>query len=407
MRVFIVAGEASGDRLGGALMEGLGQVAGPVSYAGVGGRAMQAQGLESLFPMQELSVMGLAEILPRYRQLKRRIAETAEAALAFEPDVIVTIDSPDFSFRVAGLVKARRDIPVAHYVAPQVWAWRPHRAQKMARVVDHVLALLPFEPPYMQAAGMSCDFVGHPVATEPQASPAEIAAFREAHGLGAAPLVLALPGSRKSEIARLSPVFGAALAQVAARRPGLRVALPVAQNMEEAVAAAVADWPVSPILIGPAETEARRAAFGAADAALAASGTVALDLAAADTPMVIAYDVAWLTRQILKRMILSDAICMVNLVSESRAVPEFVGERCRADLIAPALAAVLEAPDAQRAAMARTMELLGRGGEAPGLRAARSVLGFLGRGSGNGSGRGDPALANAPVGAKAPAKEQP
>ena len=189
---------------------------------------MEAEGLVSLFPMEELSVMGIAEILPKYRALKRRIAETAAEVGRQAPDALITIDSPDFCLRVA-----RRYAPngpsqrTIHYVAPSVWAWRPGRAAKMAQVIDHVLALLPFEPPYMEAAGMSCDFVGHPVVAEPRAGPAEAAAFRAAHGIAAdAPLVLALPGSRRGEVGRLAPVFGATLARVLAARPEMRVVLP-------------------------------------------------------------------------------------------------------------------------------------------------------------------------------------
>ncbi|MFN4129303.1 MAG: lipid-A-disaccharide synthase, partial [Paracoccaceae bacterium] len=174
MRLFVIAGEPSGDRLGAALMAGLKSLSPGVDFSGVGGPLMQTEGLESLFPMEELSVMGLVEVLPKYFALKRRIAQAAQAVLGSGAQALVTIDSPDFCLRVAAIVKAARpDLPVIHYVAPSVWAWRPGRAGRMARVVDHVLALLPFEPPYMSAAGMSCDFVGHPVVAEPLASAEE------------------------------------------------------------------------------------------------------------------------------------------------------------------------------------------------------------------------------------------
>ena len=208
MRVFLVAGEPSGDRLGGALMEGLKTLVPEVQFDGVGGPLMQEQGLVSRFPMSELSVMGLVEVLPKFFHLKRRISETAQAVLDTKPDVLITIDSPDFSLRVAKIVKAGSDIRTVHYVAPSVWAWRPGRADKMAKVIDHVLALLPFEPPYMERAGMECDFVGHPVASEPIATPQDISAFRQTFDLGDAPILLALPGSRKGEIERLAPCFG-------------------------------------------------------------------------------------------------------------------------------------------------------------------------------------------------------
>ncbi|REC57597.1 lipid-A-disaccharide synthase [Rhodosalinus sediminis] len=382
MRVFLIAGEASGDRLGAALMEGLATLVPGVAFEGIGGPEMTARGLESHFPMEEISVMGVVEILARYRALKRRIAETAEAVVAARPDVLITIDLPEFSLRVAERVKARADIRTVHYVAPTVWAWRPKRAERMAAHVDQVLALLPFEPPYMEAAGMRCDFVGHPVVTAPQAGADAAAAFRVRHGVGEGPLVLALPGSRRSEVARLTPVFRAALAQLAEARPGLCVVVPAAHDVAGAVAAAVADWPGAPVLIDPRKAGAaaeKRAAFAAADVALAASGTVSLELAAAGTPMVIAYDGGWISHQIIGRMLRVDTVTLVNLVSGTRTVPEFLGRDCRPGPIAAALGEVLDAPGPQQRAMAATMARLGAGGDPPGLRAARAVLDGLGR----------------------------
>ncbi len=379
MKLFLIAGEPSGDRLGAALMAGLKTLAPGVVFAGVGGPAMQAEGLESIFPMEELSVMGLAEVLPKYRQLKRRIAETAAEVLRVAPDALITIDSPDFCLRVARQVRAGRpNQRTVHYVAPSVWAWRPGRAKKMAPLIDHVLALLPFEPPYMEAAGMSCDFVGHPVVAEPSASVAEAEAFRAAHGLGAAPLLLVLPGSRKGEVGRLAPRFGAALAPVLAARPDLRLVLPTVPHVAPLVRKLTADWPARPLIVeAPGE---KRAAFRAAQGALAASGTVSLELAANQVPMVIAYDFNWLSRAIIWRLAKIDTVTLVNLVTESRTIPEFLGHDCTPERIAPAVAALLDdgaARDAQLKAMADCMRALGQGGEPPGLRAAKSVLAHL------------------------------
>ncbi|XDA99721.1 lipid-A-disaccharide synthase [Sulfitobacter sp. LCG007] len=385
-RAFLIAGEPSGDRLGGALMAGLRSLEPGIAFDGVGGERMIAQGLESRFPMDELSVMGIAEVLPKYRALMRRIEETADAVVAKRPDVLITIDSPDFSLRVARRVKARApEVRTVHYVAPTVWAWRAGRAEKMSRMIDHVLALFPFEPPYMTAHGMDCDFVGHPVVSEPVATDAEVARFREEFGLGEAPVLLVLPGSRRGEVSRLAPVFGASLPPVLDRHPDMRLVLPAAAPVAAAVQDAVRDWPVPVTVLDPrglpAKVAARqkRAAFRAASVALAASGTVSLELAAASTPMVIAYDMNWLSRTIIRMMMKVDTVTLVNLVSDTRVVPEFIAADCRPEKIAPGLLDVIAHPDRQRAAMDLTMERLGRAGEDPGLRAARAVLDGLAR----------------------------
>ncbi|MBL4542636.1 MAG: lipid-A-disaccharide synthase [Rhodobacteraceae bacterium] len=388
MKAFLIAGEPSGDLLGGALLAGLQELAPGLQLAGVGGPAMAARGLDSLFPMSDLTLMGLAEVLPHLPKLFRRRDEAVRAIRAWRPDLLITIDSPDFTLRVTAAARAARpDLPTVHYVAPTVWAWRPGRATKMARTIDHVLALLPFEPPYMEAAGMSCDFVGHPVVEAPVPDRAAAAAFRAAHGIAAdAPLVVVLPGSRGSEVKRLLPVFGAALPPIAAALPDLRVVVPAAGPVADAVTAAAAAWPGAPVLLDPrgrpdAAAE-KRAAFAAADVAMAASGTVTLELAATATPHVIAYDAAWLTRQIAQRMLLTRRVNLVNLLTDSDSIPERTGAGCRADLIAADILTLLREPQAraaQTAAMAQSMTALGRGGPPPGRRAAQSVLRFLDR----------------------------
>jgi lipid-A-disaccharide synthase len=253
----------------------------------------------------------------------------------------------------------------------------------MARHIDHVLALLPFEPPYMSAAGMGCDFVGHPVVAEPVANPADAAAFRAAQGVEGGPLVVVLPGSRGGEVRRLLPVFGPALQQLAARHPGLRVVVPMAAPVADLVAAAARDWPGRPILLDPGGNAPgvsemqKRAAFAAADVALAASGTVSLELAAQGCPMVVAYDFRPLTWFLMQRLVRVDTVTLVNLVSETRTVPEYLGPACRPGPIAEALHRLMTDPaarDAQKAAMTTTMQRLGQGDDPPGLRAARAVL---------------------------------
>ena len=386
-RFFLIAGEPSGDLLGAALIAGLRQLCGPgLRIEGVGGPAMAAEGLASRFPMEELSVMGLAEVLPRVPNLLRRIRETAAAVVAARPDALITIDSPDFCLRVAKRARAALpDLKIIHYVAPSVWAWRPGRAAKMARYVDHVLALLPFEPPYMRAAGMTCDFVGHPVVAEPLATPAETAALRAELDIGAEqPVLIVLPGSRRGEVTRLGPIFAEVARRLRSARPDLAVILPAAAPVMDLVASLMPPdaegWPrlLDPRGFSAPEAQARkRAAFAAADVALAASGTVSLELAAAGTPMIIAYAANPLTAWLTKRLVRIDTPTLVNLVTETRVVPDYLFENCTPDRITPAVAELLADPaaaQAQRAAGARAMELLGRGGEPPGLRAARSVL---------------------------------
>lgn len=386
MKVFVIAGEPSGDALGGALMQGLKALRPDIKFEGVGGPLMQAEGLVSRFDMSELSLMGLAEVLPKYFHLKRRIRETAQAVIKTKPDVLITIDSPDFCLRVAGMVKAASDIRTVHYVAPTVWAWRPKRAAKMAKMIDQVLALFPFEPPYMEAEGIRCDFVGHPVVTSSVASSEDASAFRLSHGIGSdSPMVLVLPGSRMGEVTRLSDCFAGAMHRYKAEHSEAHFIIPAAAPVAQWLQDHRELWPADTVILDPrdldpnAADQMKRAAFAAADMALAASGTVSLELAAAGTPMVIAYEMNWLSRQIISRMLLTDTVTLVNLVSDTRVVPEFIGAACQPVPIAAALNDVMNDPAPQLEAMAKTMDLLGQGFEPPGLRAARAVLDGLTR----------------------------
>lgn len=386
--LFVIAGEPSGDRLGAALMARLKALDPSVRFTGIGGPKMIAEGLDSLFPMEELSVMGLTEILPRLSGLLRRATETVDAIVGSGAEALITIDSPDFCLRVAKRAKAELpNLKTIHYVAPTVWAWRSGRAEKMAKFIDHVLALYPFEPPYMEQVGMGCDFVGHPVVAEPMANPSDIAWLRADHEIGEAPILLVLPGSRASEVRRLGERFGEAVGMVLARAPAVRVVIPAAAPVADLVNQMTDTWPGAPVVLDPRDRDPvafateKRAAFAAADVALAASGTVSLELAAADTPMVIAYDMAPLSRMMISRMLKVDTVTLVNLVSETRAVPEFLGKDCKPAPIAEAVLRLLGDPDArelQHEAMDATMTRLGRDGETPGLAAAKAVLAALG-----------------------------
>lgn len=388
--LFLIAGEPSGDKLGAALMAGLKDLSPSVRFSGVGGPLMAEQGLVSRFPMADLSVMGIAEVLPRLPKLLRHVRETAAAVVAEPPDALITIDSPDFCLRVAARARAAMpDLKTIHYVAPTVWAWRPERAAKMARHVDHVLALFPFEPPFMQAEGMSCDFVGHPVVADPVPDAGARAAFRAE--LGIAPdqqMLVVLPGSRQGEVSRMEPVFADVAMRLYAARPDLQLVIPAAANVADRLAGLVARWPGRPVLLDPrtggagASETRKRLAFAAADLALAASGTVSLELAAVGTPMVIAHRFNWLTTRIVKTKVNLKSATLVNILTDEMAIPEFLFEKCKASLIAPFVLDLLADTakrQAQIAAEDAALDMLGRGGDAPGLRAARSVLAAISR----------------------------
>lgn len=382
-RFYIVAGEPSGDRLGGGLMRAL-QAHGAVEFAGIGGRDMTASGLDSLFDMAELSVMGLTEVLPRLPTLLRRIRQTSRDVEARRPDALISIDSPDFSLRVARLARrALPSLPVIHYVAPSVWAWRPGRAAKMARHVDHVLALLPFEPAYMHAAGMSCDFVGHPAAASPQPSKREIAAYRAAQGLDDRRALLLAPGSRKSVVRHMLPVYLDAIARLRAEDPALAIICPVAETVGAEVREALATLaPPTHTVLPDAPDDRKRLALAAADAALCTSGTITLEVAAVGVPTVAAYRTSPLTAAIVRRLIRVETANLVNLVIGRKVVPEFLQERCTAENLADALRPLLAEPIAgtdQRVAFVEAMRALGRDGPPSEVRAARSVLDFLER----------------------------
>ena len=378
--IYIIAGEPSGDFLGGRLMASLKErTGGKVRFAGIGGAAMAAQGLESRVPIGELAIMGVAEVLPRALTIFRIVRETVADVLAQKPDAVVTIDSSGFTWRVAhGLRRRGARLPLIHYVAPMVWAWRASRARRMARWYDHLMTLLPFEPPYFSAVGLSCHYVGHPV-VESGADRGDAAAFRRRHFITeTTKLVVLLPGSRAGEVTRLLPIFRRAVAFLAARYPDLVVALPTTENVHAAVRAGIKAFRV-PVILLPVGAE-KYDAFAAADAALAASGTVALELAMAKTPSVVAYRVNGLTHALLRRVVRVKFVHLGNLVLNRRAVPELLQDECTPEKLAAEVARLLDDP-AARAAQAASCEealhALGYGAFSPGLRAADDVLAVI------------------------------
>ncbi|MBE9556558.1 MAG: lipid-A-disaccharide synthase [Proteobacteria bacterium] len=376
--IFMIAGEPSGDVLGGRMIAALRDLTGGnIAVSGVGGEMMREQGLESLFPMEELSVMGIAEILPHVPRLMRRVRETAAAVNHAAPDALVTIDSPDFTRRVVRRV-TDRTIPRIHYVAPTVWAWRPWRAKGFARDFSHLLALLPFEPPWFERAGLPCDFVGHPV-IETGAGRGDGPAFRARHDIAAdAPVICVLPGSRRGEIGQLSGDFGSALALLAEQHPGIRPVVPTIEAMAPLVRELSAGWPGPPIVIqGAAE---RYDAMAASNVALAASGTVALELSLARVPTVIAYRVAPLTYFIARQLLNVGYGNLVNIIENREIVPELLQGDVRPDRLVAALERMLGPEgEAQIEAVQPALLQLGLGGEAPSRRAAQAVLDIIAR----------------------------
>jgi lipid-A-disaccharide synthase len=387
LSIFVVAAEESGDALGGALASALRARCGDaLKLAGVGGGAMAAAGIASLFPVDALSIVGIGEILRRLPTILRRIRETADAVIAAKPDALVIIDSPDFTHRVARRVRRHApEIPIVDYVSPSVWAWRPGRAPVMRAYVDHILAILPFEPAALaKLGGPPCSYVGHPLIERlsdlrPNADEAERRRTDP-------PLVLLLPGSRSSEIRRLVGIFGEAIARVADSAGPMDLVLPTLPRLVPAIREASAGWAMQPRII--VDAAGKWAAFRNARTALAASGTVTLELALAGVPTVAAYRVPVIEEMIFRlnrsHSTLSSAI-LANLVLGENVVPEFLQRDCTPERLAEALVPLLsDTPQRQRqvAAFARLDGIMGAGGEPPSVKAAQIVLDLAQRGRG-------------------------
>jgi lipid-A-disaccharide synthase len=383
--IYVVAGEESGDALGGALIRALRQRStSELDLAGVGGRAMAAAGVISPFPIEELSIVGVSAIPRRLPAILRRIRQTVDAIVAKNPSALVIIDSPDFTHRVARRVRRYLpSIPIIDYVSPSVWAWRSGRARAMRAYVDHVLAILPFEPAaHERLGGPPCTYIGHPLIErlgDLRPNPDE--AMRRRNN---PPLVLVLPGSRTTEIRRLSAIFGAALGRVADSIGPMELVLPTLPHLSEEIRSVSSGWTIKPrIVTAPAD---KWAAFRDARAALAASGTVTLELALAGVPTVAAYRLSTL-EEILARLIRLNAhlasVILANLVLGENIVPEFIQHQCTPDRLAQALAPLLSDTPQRRSqveAFARLDGIMGVGGEAPSAKAADIVLDFAQRG---------------------------
>ena len=344
---------------------------------GVGGVRMEEAGLRSLFPMRELAVMGLVEILPRLRGLSRRLGEAVADIARHRPDLVVTIDSPGFALRLLRRI-APLGIPRVHYVAPQVWAWREHRVREYPGLWNRLLCLLPFEPTFFARHGLDARHVGHPV-LQSGADTGDGARFRTDHGLRPdAPVLVLMPGSRRSEVPRLLPVFGRTLSLLAERLPGLVPVVVASPVVAATVARAVRRWPVRPIVV--TELADKHDAFAAAGAALTKSGTSTLELALAGVPMAVTYRVNPLTAAIARRLIRVPHVAMVNLLAGRRLVPELLQRDCRPRRLADTVMTLLGDPAAvraQRDGFRQVLDALSAGDEMPSDAAAREVLALL------------------------------
>jgi lipid-A-disaccharide synthase len=375
--VYLLAGEQSGDVLGGRLMAALRARRPELQFAGIGGPRMIHEGLQSLFPMQELAVMGLLEILPRLRRLRGLLRAAQEDIARTRPDIVVTIDSPGFTLRLLRAI-APLGLRRVHYVAPQVWAWREHRVREFPGLWDRLLCLLPFEPAFFARHGLPASFVGHPV-LESGADTGDATRFRAQHKIAdQTRVVILMPGSRRTEVPRLLPVFGKTMALLSARLPDVAAVLPVASAVASTVQRAVQVWPVPPIIV--TDLADKHDAFAAAAAALTKSGTSTLELALAGVPMAVAYRVNAITGAIARRLIRVPHVAMVNLLAERRLVPELLQRDCTparlSDTLYQLLTDTTEA-DTQRAGFCEVLTALRPPAGTPSDAAARLVIAAL------------------------------
>ncbi len=374
--IYLVAGEASGDVLGSRLMAALKAACPGVSFAGVAGPRMEAEGMSSLFPMSDLAVMGLMEILPRLRTLRRRMLSVVADIAARRPEVVVTVDSPGFGLHVLRRV-APTGVKRVQYVAPQVWAWREHRIKWFPGLWDDLLCLLPFEQAYFARHGLAARFVGHPV-LQSGADTGDAARFRQRHGIGDAPVLVLMPGSRRSEAPRLLPVFARALALLAREVPGIVPVIPVSHAVADVVQRAAAGWPVPPVIV--TELDDKHDAYAAASAALTKSGTSTLELALAGVPMAVTYRVNPVSGFMARRMIRVPHVAMVNLLAGHAAVPELLQERCTPAVLCGTVLSLLRDPavaERQRAAFRTVVASLRPAHGKPAEMAAAAVLALL------------------------------
>jgi lipid-A-disaccharide synthase len=374
--IYLIAGEQSGDVLGARLIRAIRRRRPDATIIGIGGQEMATAGVESLFPITDLAVMGLLEVLPRIRRLKALLRRAIEDVQARKPDVLVTIDSPGFTHRVLGALR-EAGIKRAHYVAPQVWAWRENRVKRYPGLWDELLCLLPFEPAFFARHGLPARFVGHPV-LESGADSGNGARFRAQHGVAAdARILTVMPGSRHTEVSRLLPILEQTLRLLP---PGLVPVVPLAGSVAETVRQRTAAWPVRPILVSTAQEKFD--AFAASTAALTKSGTSTLELAVARVPMVVMYRVNPISHVAVKLLAKVQYASILNLLLDGMVVPEFLQYDATPERLAGAMRQLLDDPAAvaaQRAGFDKALTMLRPLAGAPSDSAAEAVLSMLAR----------------------------
>lgn len=374
--IYLIAGEASGDLLGAHLMRALKKESRtPLIFVGIGGEQMEKEGLRSLFPYHELSLMGFAELLPHLMRLLARIEQTVDDIRTKHPHALITIDSPGFAKRVVKrLRKEHFETRYIHYVAPSVWAWKPKRAEEFARLFDYLLALLPFEPPYFEKVGLGTTFVGHPVVSETGVG--EGVAFRERYQIAPnVPLICVLPGSREGEVARHMPIFARAIALLSEPYPNLAICVPVPKHLLSAVKPFFEDCPFRAIVT--AKPEDKLDGIAASNVAIVKSGTISLEVAKARVPMIVTYRVSEFSAFIFKRLRLTKLVSLVNILLGREAIPELLQDECTPLMIASATAQLLRTPEQgarQKQAIDEAFAMLTQDSRNPSERAAQAVL---------------------------------
>ena len=376
-RIYLVAGEPSGDLIGAGLMQACHDQADyPIQFDGIGGLRMKEHGLTSLFPMTDLSIMGLIEILPRIPHILKRLHQTIDHIKKIQPDVIVTLDAPSFNFRLVKRLQ-NLDTPLVHYTAPTVWAWRPGRAKKIAKIYDHLLTLFSFEPPYFEKHGLPTTFVGHPL-VEKNIDQVDPTLFRQQHSLNHdVPIVCLLPGSRFGELTKLLPVFAQTMHALLKKMPDLKIVIPTLAHLQSRVQQFFQNYGLSPIIV--IHDNEKYQAMRAVSVALAASGTITLELALARTPMVVAYKVHTLTAWILKFLIKTSWVALPNILLKKPIVGEYIQDDCNPEKLSDALYDILNNPsirEQQCMNLQYVTEYLSKNHESPNQRAAKVILSY-------------------------------